>query len=41
MRIKQRMTVDKTERTWFSDEIIFTAQTPTNTKNDHALCSCP
>src|SRR6218665_2191636 len=37
MRIKQRMTVDKIERTWFSDEKIgiFTAQTPTNTQNDH------
>jgi len=34
MRIKQRMTVDKIERTWFSDEKIFTIQTPTNTQND-------
>src|SRR6218665_1196662 len=34
MRIKQRMTVDKIERTWFSDKKIFTAQTPTNTQND-------
>jgi len=32
---KQRMTVDKIERTWFSDEKIFTARTPTNTQNDH------
>src|SRR6218665_2270626 len=34
MRLKQRMTVDKIERTWFSDEKIFTAQTPTNIHND-------
>ena len=34
MRIKQ-CTVDKIERTWFSDGKIFTAQTPTNTQNDH------
>lgn len=33
-RLKQRMTVDKIERTWFSDEKIFTVQTPTNTQND-------
>jgi len=35
MRIRQSMTVDKIERTWFSDEKIFTAQTPTNIQNDH------
>jgi len=29
-----RMTVDKIERTWFSDEKIFTVQTTTNTEND-------
>ena len=29
-----RMSVDKIERTWFSDEKIFTVQTPTNTQND-------
>jgi len=34
MRLKQRMTVDKIERTWFSDKKIFTAQTPANTQND-------
>ena len=33
-RLKKRMTVDKIERTWFSDEKIFTVQTPTNTQND-------
>ena len=27
------MTVDKIERTWFSDEKIFTAKTTTNTQN--------
>ena|SRR6218665_2478657 len=35
MRLKQRMTVDKIERTWFSDEQIFTVQIPTNTQSDH------
>jgi len=35
MRLKQRMTVDKTERTRFSDEKTFTAKTLTNTQNDH------
>ena len=34
MRIKQRMTVDKIERTWFNDEKIFTAQATKNTQND-------
>jgi len=34
MRLKQRMTVDKTERTRFSDEKIFTAKTLTNTQNE-------
>ena len=34
MRLKQRMTVDKTERTRFSDEKIFTEKTLTNTQND-------
>src|SRR5688572_5339945 len=33
-RLKQRMTVVKIERTWFSDEKIFTVQTPTKTQND-------
>src|SRR5678815_5297342 len=33
-RLKQRMTVDKIEKTWFSDEKIFTVQTPSNTQND-------
>ena len=38
MRLKQRMTVDKIERTWFSDEkySLYTVQTPTNTPNDRA-----
>jgi len=34
MRLKQRMTVDKAERTRLSDEKIFTAKTLTNTQND-------
>ena len=33
-RLKKRMTDDKIERTWFSDEKIFTVQSPTNTQND-------
>ena len=28
------MTTDKVARTWFSDEKVFTVQTPTNTQND-------
>jgi len=34
MRLKQLMTVDKIERTRFSDEKIFTVQTLINTQND-------
>ena len=34
-RFKQRMTADKIEQTWFSDEKIFTVQTPTNTQNEN------
>jgi len=34
MRRKQRMTVDKIERTCFSDEKMLTVQTPTNTQDD-------
>src|SRR6218665_85245 len=34
MRIKQRMTVAKIERTLFNDEKIFTELTPINTQND-------
>ena len=37
MHLKQRMTVNKTERTWFIDEKILTVQTPTNTQNDRVL----
>ena len=33
-RLKARMTTDKVARTWFSDEKVFTVQTPTNTQND-------
>ena len=48
MRLKQCMTVDKIERTWFSDEKMFTVQTPTNMQNDrvpknemwHKLLKC-
>jgi AraC-like DNA-binding protein len=38
-RLKKRMTVDKIERTWFSDEKIFTVQTPTNTQNDRVYAA--
>jgi len=37
MRLKQPMAVDKTERTSFSEEKIFTAKTLTNTQNDRAF----
>ena len=33
-RLKQRMTPENINKTWFSDEKIFTVQTPTNTLND-------
>ena len=33
-RLKKRMTDEKIDRTWFTDEKIFTVQTPTNTQND-------
>jgi len=33
-RLKVRMTPDKVAQTWFSDEKLFTVQTPTNTQND-------
>ena len=33
-RLKQRMIDEKIDRTWFTDEKIFTVQTPTNTQND-------
>ena len=32
-RLKALMTTDKVARTWFSDEKVFTVQTPTNTQN--------
>jgi hypothetical protein len=38
-RLKKRMTVEKIERTWFSDEKIFTVQTPTNTQNDRVYAA--
>lgn len=33
-RLKQHMTTERIERTWFSDEKIFSVQSPTNTQND-------
>ena len=33
-RLKQRMTDEKINRTWFTDEKVFPVQTPTNTQND-------
>jgi len=33
-RLKRRMTDDMIKKTWFTDEKIFTVQTPTNTQND-------
>jgi hypothetical protein len=38
-RLKQRMTKDKINRTWFTDEKIFTVQTPTNTQNDRVYAN--
>ena len=33
-RLKARMTADRISQTWFSDEKVFTVQTPVNTQND-------
>src|SRR6218665_4000921 len=33
-RLSRRLTVAKLARTWFTDEKIFTVQTPTNSQND-------
>ena len=33
-RLKKRLTKPKLDRTWFSDEKVFTVQTPSNTQND-------
>jgi len=38
-RLKVRMTADKMSRTWFSDEKIFTVQTPTNPQNDRVYAA--
>ena len=38
-RLKARMTTDKVARTWFSDEKVFTVQTPTNTQNDRVYAA--
>ena len=38
-RLKQRMTDEKIDRTWFTDEKIFTVQTPTNTQNDRVYAN--
>src|SRR6476469_3854002 len=38
-RLKKRMTDEQIDRTWFSDEKIFTVQTPTNTQNDRVYAN--
>lgn len=38
-RLKVRMISDKVDRTWFSDEKVFTVQTPTNTQNDRVYAA--
>jgi len=38
-RLKLRMTPEKINKTWFSDEKIFTVQTPTNSQNDRVYAS--
>lgn len=38
-RLKVRMTADKVARTWFSDEKVFTVQTPTNAQNDRVYAA--
>lgn len=38
-RLKKRMTDEKIDRTWFTDEKIFTVQTPTNTQNDRVYAN--
>jgi hypothetical protein len=38
-RLKRSMTVDKIERTWFSDEKFFSVQSPTNTQNDRVYAN--
>src|SRR6476469_1901767 len=38
-RLKLRMTPDKINKTWFSDEKIFTVQTPTNSQNDRVYAN--
>ena len=38
-RLKKRITVAKLARTWFTDEKIFTVQTPTNSQNDRVYAS--
>jgi len=34
-RLKKRLTKQKLDRTWYSDEKIFTVQAPSNSQNDH------
>lgn len=38
-RLKVRMTAVKVSRTWFSDEKVFTVQTPTNSQNDRVYAA--
>ena len=38
-RLKQRMTAENIGKTWFTDEKIFTVQTPTNTQNDRVYAN--
>jgi len=38
-RLKKRMTQNKISRTWFSDEKIFTVETPSNSQNDRVYAN--
>jgi len=38
-RLSRRLTVAKLARTWFTDEKIFTVQTPTNSQNDRVYAN--
>jgi len=38
-RLSRQLTVAKLARTWFTDEKIFTVQTPTNSQNDQVYAN--
>lgn len=38
-KLKKRLTKQKLDRTWFSDEKVFTVQTPSNTQNDRVYAN--